>query len=242
MRARVDESVDAVEAELDAILPRAGDIDPPTQARCATAVQELLRAIPEPILRHGYGRRAADRLGIPYDGFWQVSQPRDRGAQPVASNTSTARLVTSLEERVLELLLLEGAGAPALDDLPPVDAFFDASCGNIYRQFLGLYTRDGSPPTAKAVLGVLSHEGETLDRVARILLEGSSCSDEDELRESLRQLNRRWRQHRLKVLAQQITEAQRAGDALRLHELVEEKTSLTRLLHDLDRGPQRSEV
>jgi DNA primase len=242
LSAHIEASVDAVEAELDEILPRAGDIDPPTQARCATAVQELLRAIPEPILRHGYGRRAADRLGIPYDGFWQAPQQRDSREQPAASQESVVRLVTSLEERALQLLLTEGTGVVGLGDLPSADVFFDASCGNIYRQFLGLYTEDGSPPTAEAVLVVLSHDGEALDRVARILLQGSSCSDADELRESLRQLNRRWRQHRLKILAQQINEAQRAGDASRLNELVEEKTSLTRLLHDLDRGPEQSEV
>ena len=82
----------------------------------------------------------------------------------------------------------------------------------------------------------VSREGETLDRFARILLEEAPCPESEELKDVLRQLSRRWQQHQLRTLAQEIEEAQRKGDACRLQQLVEEKTSVTRLLHEL--GPR----
>jgi hypothetical protein len=142
-------------------------------------------------------------------------------------------VVTSLEERILQLLLDSDASHPEVDELPPPEAFLDSVCGNIFGRFVDLYREEGAPPTTKAVLAGLSHDSGTLDRLARILLKESACSHAGELGESLRQLNKRWHQHRLKELARQIREAQLKGESSRLHELVEEKSAVTNYLHEL---------
>jgi len=230
----VDAAKDAVEAEVARLVPSSGDRDPASQAKAAKAVRELLAAVPDPVLRFAYGRRAADRIGVPQDVLWQsATRSRDAEGEAMAAAKPQRRLVTSLEERVLQLLLQPGSDVPALEDLPAEDVFLDATCRNIFGRFLALYAEERLPPDAGAVLAVLSHEGTTLDRLARILLEEVPCSDSEELLQSLGRLNKRWRQHRLKSLAQQINEAQRSGETLRLQQLVEEKTSLTRLLHEL---------
>jgi len=220
-----------VDLELSHILPSV-DADPQEQARAATEVRELLRAVPDPVLRFSYGRRAADRLGLPPEVLWRSE--RQRTAEPEPDGAPSQRIVTSLEERVLQLLLESESVVPGLEELPPAEVFLGEESRNIYGRFLALYAEDGSPPGSRAVLAVVSHEGETLDHLARILLEESSCSESEELRESLSRLTRRWQQHRLRTLAQQIKQAQRDGEAQLLLQLVEEKTSLTRLLHELE--------
>ncbi|MEE2778336.1 MAG: DNA primase [Acidobacteriota bacterium] len=237
VRRRVDASTDFVASELDRILP-GHDPDPPTVARVAKEVRELLGPIPDPVLRFGYGRRAADRLGMPPDLLFQRHQPRSAG-EAAAPRTVRKREVTSLEERALQLLMSGEIALPAAADLPPVDVFLDGICGNIYGHFLDLYREGTAPPEAGAVLSALSGQGEELDRIARILLEGESCSEKlGELEEALRRLNRRWQQNRLRRLALEINEAQRQGDADRLETLVEEKTSISRVLHEVEPGPQ----
>lgn len=222
---------DAIEVELARILPPPGVRDPAAQSRSAKAVRELLNAVPDQVLRFSYGRRAADRLGIPVEVLWKA---RMTPAVLPESTARSNRVVTSLEERALQLLLEDGAAVPEIDELPPADAFLDRTCGNIYRDFLALYKAQSCPPSFKVVLAGLSRDGETLDRFARILLEEAPCSESEELKEVLCQLSRRWQQHRLRTLAQEIQEAQRKGDACRLQQLVEEKTSVTRLLHALE--------
>jgi DNA primase len=235
VRRRVGEARDFVESEIDRLLPTK---EPDARARsaAAAAIRELLSPIEDGVLRYAYGERAADRLGIPLDLLWQrreraPSHPRPEPEQPAAP----LREVTTLEERTLQLLLSGELELPAVEALPPQEVFLDAICGNIYGKFLGFYAEGGVPPQSGAILGQLTEQGEILDRVARILLEGPSCSGKfGELEESLRRLMRRWQQNRLKALAREINEAQRSGDGPRLEALIEEKSTLSRTLHEVD--------
>ncbi len=67
VRAAVDKAEDAVTLELERLIPAGAAREPRLQATAATAVGELLRPIPDSILRFSYGRLAADRLGIPVE-------------------------------------------------------------------------------------------------------------------------------------------------------------------------------
>jgi len=236
---RVEEAPDAVLHEIERLLPRAGSRDPRQQAKAAREVTELLGAIPDGVLRFGYARQAAERLGVPIDLIWKRmggrgrEEPRKEGA-PAASGRHR-EIVRSVEERFLHVLLSGSVPLPAVEALPPEEALLDPACRNIFASFLALYRDGGStPPTPSAVLERLGDEGGSIDRVARILLEGPAAPGSDELRESLGQLERRWRQQELKRLSGEIAEAQRVGDGVRLTELLEEKTALSRRLHNRD--------
>src|SRR6185295_3252139 len=65
VRSAVERAEDAVVAELERAIPAGAARDPRLQAKAAAAVAELLRPIPDSILRFSYSRLAADRLGIP---------------------------------------------------------------------------------------------------------------------------------------------------------------------------------
>jgi hypothetical protein len=140
--------------------------------------------------------------------------------------------VRSLEERTLELLL-SGAGVPAPRRLPPAEVFRDAGCRNIYRAFCALYGESGAgqPPDAKAVLAELGDEGETIDRMARLLVGSDGAAPGPALSDGLDRLTRRWLNERSRALAREMAEAQRSGDRARLERLLLEKNELSHRLH-----------
>ena len=149
-------------------------------------------------------------------------------------------IVRSLEEKILQLLLAEGAEPPKTADLPPEEAFLDPVCRNIYSAFRALH-KDGNegPPAARELLARLPDQGPAVDRMARLLLEVSAGSDPKEFEVSVRQLERRWQQQHSRELAAQISAAQRAGDQEKLSRLLSEKAELSRRLHERKDEPAR---
>jgi len=236
---------DAVVAELERIIPPNAGRDPQVQAKAATAVAELLRPIPDAILRHGYARLAADRLDVPVEMLARRTgsapespserrQERQRPASPrePAHAGDGPRLVRSLEEQVLERLIQGEEPLPAVDELPPPEVFFGTECRNIYRAFRALYAGGaGSRPDARAMQAALGYEGEAVDQMARILLEGSFASGRVGLLESLDKLTHRWLRQRKQEIAAEIREAARRKDGVRLDSVLKERDSLNRSLH-----------
>jgi DNA primase len=240
---------DAVIAELDRVIPANAGRDPQVQAKAATAVAELLRPIPDAILRHGYARLAADRLDVPVEmlarragGPAGEQRPERReagaaGAMPGGARQAQAaetgpRLVRSLEEQVLERLIQGEEALPAVEELPLPEVFFDTGCRNIYQAFRALYAEGaGSRPDARAMQAALGFEGSAVDRMARILLEGSFASGRIGLLESLDKLTHRWLRQRKQEIAAEIREAARRNDGVRLESLLKERDSLNRSLH-----------
>jgi hypothetical protein len=119
-----------------------------------------------------------------------------------------------------------------VEELPPVEVFFDTGCRNIYHAFRTLYAgRAGSRPDARAMQAALGFEGEAVDRMAKVLLEGSFAPGRIGLLESLDKLTSRWLRQRKQEIAADIREAARLKDEARLERLLKERDSLNRSLH-----------
>lgn len=238
VRRLVEEAEDAVVRELDRLAPSDVHRQPRRQAEAARAVAAIVQRIPDSILRYGYGRMAAERLGVPVELLWRRLGVDAEGiATGQRAATEGRRLVLSLEERVLQLLLTGRGRRPAAAELPPAEVFLDEACRNIYRAFCALYEQGSDrPPEARAVLARLAESGEGVDRVAQLLLEEAFAPRDGELVGALRELERRWRRQRLRELAGEIQAAQRAGDQERLERLLNEKTELSRSVHSLPGG------
>ena len=149
----------------------------------------MLVPVKDPILRWAYGRRAAERMGVPFEllaprlgpGPATVRRgpaPRAAPAQPGGRDPGR-----DLEEGALRLLLamLPGGTAPqpgalpARAELPPFDAFWDGACRNVYRTFSVLYQEsEGEAPPLDALRERLetSEGGASVDLVARLVIEG----------------------------------------------------------------------
>ncbi|MEM7483329.1 MAG: DNA primase [Acidobacteriota bacterium] len=242
----IDHAPDGILAEIERLTPPGVTGEPQAQARAAREVVTLLRPIPDAVLRYGYLNRAAGRLDLPVEvlGKGQVEasrearfrsgpQPQEReGERPLAPPGP----VRSTEERVLRQLLSGESEIPSAEALPPPEVFLDPQCRNIFRVFCTLYRENGEAPASDAVLAGLQGPARgqgtgEVDRFALVLLQTSFGSEGPGLEESLGLLTRRWRQGRLKELAREIQEAQKAADAERLDRLVREKTELSHLVH-----------
>jgi DNA primase len=248
----VNEAEDAVFLEIERLVPRDAGNQPRLSATAAAALRELVGMVADPVARHGYLRRAAERLRIPEKIFF--AQLAERRPAPAAKGgpaeaPRAAGVVRSLEDRVLARLF-SGEGLPPPDELPVPEVFLDPQCRNIYRVFCTLYGdggdggRGGSPPEARAVLAHLGSDGGSIDRMAQILVEAPVGSQEPEtpassgalaplerdpgtVPELLATLSRRFQEKRLRDLVGEISEAQRQGDAALLARLVEEKALLS---------------
>jgi len=236
----VEGAKDAVELEFQRLIPEGVLSDPKKQALAAKQIGELLRSIPDSVLRYSYGRQAADGLGIPVELLWRrVGKAAETKEEREKPDDRSPQIVRSLEELILQSLLSGDAEIPLPEDLPPPEAFLIPACRNIYGAFCDLY-RDSAPerPPVQEVLGRVPHEGPEVDQVARLLLEGSSALRPGDLEKALHRMSRRWLQQRLRGLSSKISAAQRSGDEALIERLVREKTALSRALHrgvsDLD--------
>lgn len=227
----LENAPDAVVLEIGRRIPADVHRNPQNRASSARAIVELLEPIPDGILRYGYGRQAADRLGVPVELLWRRLGVDRESIKGSPDQPSGRREVQSLEERLVQMLLDAQSTVPPLDELPPPDAFHEASSRNIFETFLALYRQGGTPPEARAVRDALGDGNEAVDQLARILLEGSVSSRENELPEAIGKIRRRWQQQRLRELAAELEQAQRDGDEARLERILEEKTTLSAKLH-----------
>jgi DNA primase len=150
---------DAVENELARLVPL-GTLEPAEQAKLAHAATELLKPVKDPILRWAYGRRAAERLGVPLELLAPGLGMRPGGpgmARPVVARTTAApgrspgRHMEEAALRVLLALLPGGPAAgeepPILAQLPPPEVFWDDSCRNLYASVCVLWQENGSAPS-----------------------------------------------------------------------------------------------
>ncbi len=235
----VAEAPDAVVLEIERV-PE-GPLDPSSRARHANVLRELVREVPDPVLRFAYGQHAAQRLGVPENVFW--GRPGGGPETPAAGRTPSRSSLPGLEERLLEQLLLGVARSTPIEALPEPAAFFDPACRRIYRAYL-VVREDPSvgleeDALERAILSVLRASPESaspegaglLDRMASFLLQEPARLSETELRDAARQLERRHQQSRQKQLARELQEAQSAGDQPRLERLLQEKAELSRKVH-----------
>lgn len=244
VREAVAEARDAVLLAFDRLIPAGIQRDPHRQAEAATTLSDLLTPISDPIVRRNYGRRAAQRLGVPEELLWQrASRGRQRPGAPAAEasggdggSTASAPETRNVEEALLARLFLEPQSAPAFEDLPSDEIFFEAQCRDLFRGYRDLYATTETPPGAGALLDHLAAGGEEIGRLARILGDadasragGTSGAGGTSigLREQIAQLERRWLERRRNQLAAAIREAQQAGDLDRLDRLVEEGRQIT---------------
>ncbi|HEV7784500.1 MAG TPA: DNA primase, partial [Thermoanaerobaculia bacterium] len=246
VRTAIGAAEDAVVAELDRAIPAGTAREPQLQAKAAAAVAELLRPIPDAILRFSYARVAADRLGIPVEmlarriggGARLETGPSSAGTsgapltRPAGGDDGGPRVVRSLEEQVLDVLLQteDAAAIPPRDQLPPPEVFFDTECRNIYEAFCALYTEAGSPPNGQKVRSRLGENEGIVVRFAKIMVEGSFASGRNGLQESLDTLTGRWFRRRRQEVQREIGDAQRRGDEALLSRLLEERDRLNRSL------------
>ena len=223
--ALVDGAEDAVWLHVESLIPRDAGMDTRAQQQAAEKIRHVLEPLRQGIVRAGYARRAAQRLGVPESVF-----SRRDGLELLAGATVERQETRSEEEKALSLLLAPDAEVPALDELPPPEVFMNSEMRNIFEVFCALY-REGGVPSAREVVQHQGVNSERLDSIARFLLEESIPGESADLLPTLGRLRARWVKQRLAEIQREIRSAAQHGDLARQHELLEEKAQLSRHRH-----------
>lgn len=228
LRRAVDQAPDLVIAEFDRLAPPGIARQPRQQATAAREITELLAPIKDGILRYGYARQAADRLGVPVELLWRRLGGRDEEV-PASERKRRSDVVQSEEERVLHLLLTADE-LPTETELPEPAHFFDREYRAIYEAWLER-ARGGKPPSARELSEAVGDSSAAVARLVQDELQSPAAPGSDELAAPLAKLRRRWQRQRARELTAEIAEAERQGQTDRVEALLQEKATLSRALH-----------
>ncbi len=226
VRQALEEGPDAILLAMEQLIPAAAIRDPKARSDAAGRVRDLLHPIPDTIVRSGYARMAAQRLGVPEGSLWK------RGARPVeAPVIQEGGLTRQMEEWLLARLLRPDQSLPKPDQLPVPEVFFDELYCRIYTAFLEIYSVDGKAPSAESVRNRLPAGGLEMERLSRIEHDASESEIRFGTPELIAKLKERWKKQRGKELAARIQEAAQRGDTELMEQLISE-TQLARRVRD----------
>jgi DNA primase catalytic core len=220
-------AVDAIWFDIEKKIPPNTAREPRLQSQAVKAVLELLRPLRDRIVRDGYARRAAQRMGVD-----EAVLLRPGGAAQIAVNNQERTIVRIEEEKAVLLLFDENEALPPPEQMYPSEIFEDEICRNTYAAFCALYRSGRRAPARREVVDELVERRIPIDRAARILLQEPVPADgAPALQATLATLHTRWVKRRQAELQNEIADALQRNDQTRLVELLEEKKKLTRHLH-----------
>jgi DNA primase len=218
---------DGLRAEIERLTPLSTAGEPRLQSRAAAVVVELLKPIPDAVLRFGYGRIAAQRLALPVD-LLARRLVGAKGAATTEPPPGPKEREEPMEMAILSLLLSGEEVAPPAG-LPPAEAFRDIGCRNIYRVYCTLYGEGAAtPPTVQQVVAQVEGDEDSVALLARLMIERPLDSQNLSLAQRLAHLQSRFDKERRIEIDGEIREAQEARDAQRLERLLEERVALNR--------------
>jgi DNA primase len=238
VRELVEQAPDFVILQLERIPINVRD-DPRRVAAAASELRPILAAVRDATLRAAYERAAAEKLGaqVGVSGGGGIELLRRPAARGTTTSASPGR---GLEVRVLTLLLQ--LGAPWQLELPDEGVFWDDDTRAIFVSIRAAGRSAGrTPELLSRVMANLDPAGDAVGLLASLqadLPQSPIDSAGEELAQHLDRLVYRNRRRRLQQLASEIQHAQRTGDRQRLHVLLEEKASLSRIVHRSTRSEE----
>jgi len=229
LRKAVEDAPDAVVLEFARLAPADVATEPRRQANAAGEITDLLKPIKDGVLRYGYARQAADKLGVPVDLLWRrLGAPRQQ-APSEEPELRRSSVVQTEEEKVLSMLLL-GTSLPEGDEPPEPAVFFDKEYRAIYEAWLA-GAEAGKPPSPKELIEALGGSSATVARLVQDELQSPATPGGGDVSAALVKLRRRWQRQRARELTAEIAEAEQQGETSKVESLLQEKATLSRALH-----------
>jgi DNA primase len=235
LRTLYDQAEDLVLLELDRLAPADLHRNPHGRGRASKGVTELLGGIPDSIVRYGYARAAAERLGVPAQLLWQRLGLTREGLE--RDMTTVAPVVASAgqgrEREALRILLQEltrGRPLELAEPLPPPEAFRDLALRELFSVFLVLVREREGAPTLREIEQRATGIADASAVLADLLVESEDSPSPSRLGEALRDLRLRWAKDRRNDLIRLLGEAERRQDREKFELLLAEKKLLEREL------------
>lgn len=189
----------------------------------------LLSTVADPVMRNDAAQRVADGLRLEFDTVW--SRLSTRPGRAVRHEKTASAPISTAEKELLRAVLQEDLPAELSARIRP-EFFEDAACRSIY-ELASRSISEGQPLDFSQIATHLRGEAE-LTRLSELSVgDGSEPSDLQRFEETIRLMERRFIDRRLKDIQIEIREAERVGDQDLERTLSREKMELSRQYHAL---------
>ncbi|HVR43058.1 MAG TPA: DNA primase [Thermoanaerobaculia bacterium] len=220
---------DVFDFALGRIAPSPAAMRGAEKSEAVEALAPLIAAVADPVMRNDAAQRVADRLGLEFSSVW--SRVRGGGGGGGRERGAVAPISTG-EKQLLRSLLRPDPPEGVLERLRD-EYFDDPECRAIFRALQGR-AKGGQPLDFSMIATDLKGELE-LTRLSELAIspEEPESDSPKSHEETLRLMERRYLDRRLKQIQTEIQEAERVGDLDRVHALDIEKRDSSRKLHAL---------
>ena len=222
---------DVLDFALGRLAPNPKAMQGSEKSEAVDAMVPLVAAIADPVMRNDAAQRMADRLSLEFSSIW--SRIRTGGGGPAArSEKSTSAPVSGGEMAVLRALVQLEDSSELRGQL--VEEYFeDPTCRTIFRA-LARRVDEGQPLDFSEIATEIRGESE-LTRLSELAITPDERDSDSPhtLGDTVRLMERRFLERRLKQLNSEIQEAERSGDPAQVDVLFGEKLDLSRRLHVL---------
>ncbi len=222
---------DVFDFALRRIAPNPAAMRGAEKSEAVEALVPLVAAVSDPVLRNDAAQRVADRMGLEFSSVW--SRVRTGGGPDAGSREKgVVAPVSTGEKEVLRALLHAADPKRELADLRE-EYFDDADCRSIFRA-VAERAREGQPLDFSVIATDLRGESQ-LTRLSELAIapDEKELDSPNSIGDTVRLMERRFLDRRLKEITSEIKAMREAGDGEREQALDREKIELSRRLHPL---------
>jgi DNA primase len=223
---------DVFDFALQRLAPNPAAMRGADKSAAVEALAPLVQSVADPVLRNDAAQRVADRMGLEFSSVWSRVRAGGGGGETAAREKGFAAPISTGEKEALRTLLHADDPAGALAELRE-EYFDDADCRAIFRA-VAARARAGQPLDFSGIATDLRGESQ-LTRLSELAiapdekdLDSPSC-----LGDTVRLMERRYLDRRLKEITAEIKGVRETGDREREQALDREKIELSRRLHAL---------
>ncbi len=201
------------------------------KSEAVEALVPLIAAVADPVMRNDAAQRVADRLGLEFSSVWSRVRTGGGGGDAGRERAVLAPVSTG-EKEVLRTLLHAPDPKTVLSGLRE-EYFDDADCRSIFRA-VAERAREGQPLDFSGIATDLRGESQ-LTRLSELAIapDEKELDSPNSLGDTVRLMERRFLDRRLKEITSEIKAVRDTGDRVREEALDREKIELSRRLHAL---------
>lgn len=212
---------------LSRLAPQPASMSGAERSAAVDQIAPLLSAVADPVVRNDAVHRVADHLRLEFDPVWS----RVRGRSTAIGERQTPVAPISSGEKQLLASILHDRVPEELRGRIREDLFDDAACRNLFK-IVETGWRERKGLDFSSIATDVRGEAE-LTRLSELVLDESDGTDDKSLEETIRLMERRFFDRRLREIQSEIQEANRVGDSTGEQRLLLEKVELSRRLHTL---------
>jgi len=245
LRALLEEAPDYLTWLLEDVAPTAAGLSSTQKGERIGALLDILKAVPDAVVRHEECRRLSTRLGVPLEVLWERIKPRTArpSAAGPAARPGTAgnppvlsqREIPAAERRILQILMSQAEHKSLILGTLKDDHLTHPLARRLVTAFRETVSR---PEVVDFQRQIADLTEEERSQVSEIALEEQPPAEPRAVEHLLTELERRHLERKSAEIQREIDQAEASGSG-ELSELMRRKQEISRQKVALSRAPRR---